>query len=84
MKRISKYQADDGKEFQSEAECHNYELSKTFIKEARDEYDPGKCNRVDSFLILVLDNPKPFRDKLNNYIRRMKKPVSDETLLEAA
>jgi len=53
MKTVTKYIADDGKEFLSQEECHTYEKNKWFINlwegEGEDDYENGLNNTIDIY-----------------------------------
>ena len=73
MKPVRKFEAFDGKVFDTQNEALNYELRATTTDKIKDEFKiTFSTNRADSFLIAILSNPKFMRDTLTDYIRRIR------------
>ena len=83
LKRIAKFQTEDGREFNTEAEArihlNQLEARQAIIDAIQPAFNTG---RAESMMIAILNDPKPVRDALNTLIRKM--PKANIELAEAA
>ena len=71
MKQVSRFQTDDGQEFDNKEEAKMHEVfcesKKDLIETLRPAYN---TDRADAILISVLHNAQVVRDLLNRHLRR--------------
>ena len=85
MKRVSKYQSNDGQLFDSQAEAKQHELGNELEATLRDICSGTILTDGRSLIHSIVNVPgraKEVRDALNAYLRKM--PKQDEAQAQAA
>ena len=71
MKQVSKFQTDDGQEFDNKEEAKTHEVfcesKKDLIEALRPAYN---TDRADAVITSMLNNAQAVRDLLNRHLRR--------------